>query len=72
MINWAPRTDSGRWSGGANGRLEGERFRFMFLSDLIPNMPEGCRITLQVRVLEIAMCMLREFDGFTFTSDERG
>jgi len=44
----------------------------MFLSDLIPNMPERCRITLQVRVLEIAMCMLREFDGFTFTSDERG
>ena len=56
-----PRTDSGRWSGGANGRL-----------DLIPNMPERCRITLQVRVLEMAMCMLREFDGFTFTSDELG
>ena len=46
----------------------GERFRFMFLSDLIPNLPQGCRITLQVRVLEVTMRVLREFDGFTITS----
>jgi hypothetical protein len=45
-----------------------ERFRFMFLSDLIPNLPQGCRITLQVRVLEVTMHILREFDGFTFSS----
>ena len=45
----------------------GERFRFMFLSDLIPSLPQGCRITLQVRVLEATTRVLREFDGFTFT-----
>ena len=31
-------------------------------------MLEGCRITLQVRVLEMEMRVLREFDGFTFIS----
>jgi hypothetical protein len=46
----------------------GERFRFMFLSDLIPNLPQGCRITLRVRVLELTMRVLREFDGFTIRS----
>jgi hypothetical protein len=46
----------------------GERFRFMFLSDLIPNLPQGCRITLQVRVLEVTMQVLREFEGFTIKS----
>ena len=46
----------------------GERFRFMFLSDLIPTLPQGCRITLQVRVLEVTMRVLREFDGFTISS----
>ena len=44
------------------------RFRFMFLSDLIPNLPQGCRITLQVRVSEATMRVLREFDGFTINS----
>ena len=46
----------------------GERFRFMFLSDLIPNLPQACRVTLQVRVSEVTMRVLREFEGFTITS----
>jgi hypothetical protein len=46
----------------------GERFRFMFLSDLIPTLPQGCRITLQVRVLEVTMRVLWELDGFTISS----
>lgn len=46
----------------------GERFRFMFLSDLIPNLPQGCQVTLQVRVLELTMRVLRGFEGFTIRS----
>ena len=46
----------------------GGRFRFMFLSDLIPNLPQGCRIALQVRVSEPTMRVLREFEGFTINS----
>jgi hypothetical protein len=46
----------------------GERFRFMFLNDLIPNLPQGCRITLLLRVLEVTMRVLKEFDGFTIRS----
>jgi hypothetical protein len=46
----------------------GDRFRFVFLNDLIPNLPQGCRITLQVRLLEVTMRVLREFEGFTIKS----
>ncbi len=42
-----------------------ERFRFMFLSDLIPNLPQACRVTLQLKVLDATMRLLEEFEGFT-------
>ena len=45
-----------------------ERVRFMFLNDLIPVLPERCRITLQMRVLEVPIRVLRELDGFTISS----
>jgi len=42
-----------------------ERFGFMFLSDLIPNLPQGCRIVLQVVVTELTMRVLKEFSRFS-------
>ena len=41
-----------------------ERFRFMFLSDLILNLPQGCHITLQLKVQEATIRVLEEFEGF--------
>ena len=42
-----------------------ERFPFMFLSGLIPNLPQGCKIMLHLKVLEVSMKVLRQFKGFT-------
>jgi hypothetical protein len=67
MIN-SSKTGLGQIEWRRRWAARGERFRFMFLSDLIPNLPQGCRVTLLLRVLEVTMHVLKEFDGFTIRS----
>ena len=43
-------------------------FPFVFLSDLIPNLPPRCLIVLQLKASEVTLRFLREFRGFEFVS----
>lgn len=45
-----------------------KRFHFMFLSDTIPDLPQGCRIVVQAKVSPMTMQVLGEIEGFTTVS----